>query len=263
VFDPLSARLAQNLSFELGMLPGSLAALAVLGAPDVALLTLSELSEQCRRITRASGTLPIIVDGDHGYGNALNVMRTVEELEAAGAAAVTIEDTELPAAYGTNGPRLVSRDEAVGKMRAARAAVGESGILVFGRTGTPALVGMTEALERLQAYAETGVDALFISGKLSRDELAAIRTATTLPLILGSPGEGLRESGDLAALGVRIALSGHAPFALALEALRDAMTALRENGRFDSRPNTALLRRLSRADDYERWRAMFLGAAGE
>src|SRR5208282_1091129 len=99
VFDPISARIAEDIGFETGMFAGSIASFTVLGAPDLVVLTLTEFAEQIRRITRAGG-LPLLVDADHGYGNALNVMRTVQELEAAGVAALTIEDTLLPRAYG-------------------------------------------------------------------------------------------------------------------------------------------------------------------
>ena len=99
VYDAISIRIAEDLGFALGMFGGSVASLAVLGDPDVALITLTELAEQMRRMSRASA-LPVLVDADHGYGNALNVRRTVEELEAAGAAGLTIEDTLLPAAFG-------------------------------------------------------------------------------------------------------------------------------------------------------------------
>ena len=93
VFDPVSARIAADLGFELGMFAGSVASLVVLGAPDLTLITLTEFAEQAHRICRA-GELPLLVDADHGYGNALNVMRTVQELETAGIAALTIEDTD-------------------------------------------------------------------------------------------------------------------------------------------------------------------------
>ena len=99
VYDATSVRIAEDLGFELGMFGGSVASLAVLGDPDIALITLTELAEQMRRMSRAS-TLPVLVDADHGYGNALNVRRTVQELETAGAAGLTIEDTLLPQAFG-------------------------------------------------------------------------------------------------------------------------------------------------------------------
>ena len=95
VFDPISARIAEDLGFELGMFAGSVASMTVLGAPDRIVLTLTEFAAQAQRICRA-GELPLLVDADHGYGNALNVQRTVEELEMAGVAGLSIEDTELP-----------------------------------------------------------------------------------------------------------------------------------------------------------------------
>ena len=102
VFDPISARIAEELGFEIGMFAGSVASLTVLGDPDHIVLTLSEFAEQAYRINRA-GELPLLVDADHGYGNALNVKRTVEELETAGVAALSIEDTELPRPFGSGG----------------------------------------------------------------------------------------------------------------------------------------------------------------
>src|SRR6185312_2193977 len=120
VFDPISARIAEDLGFEIGMFAGSTASLTVLGAPDLIVLTLSEFAGQAYRINRAGG-LPLLVDADHGYGNALNVKRTVEELETSGVAGLSIEDTELPAPFGTAKPRLTSIAEGVGKMKAALA----------------------------------------------------------------------------------------------------------------------------------------------
>src|SRR5258707_14348056 len=122
VFDPMSARIAEELGFEVGMFAGSVASMTVLGAPDLIVLTLTEFAEQAYRICRA-GDLPLLCDADHGYGNALNVMRTVQELETSGVAALTIEDTALPAGFGAaDKPRLLSIEEGVGKMRAALAA---------------------------------------------------------------------------------------------------------------------------------------------
>ncbi len=118
VYDATSIRIAQDLGFELGMFGGSVASLAVLGDPDITLITLTELCEQMRRMSRAA-ELPVIVDADHGYGNALNVRRTVQELEAAGAAGLTIEDTLLPQAFGETKTQLISLEEGVGKMKAA------------------------------------------------------------------------------------------------------------------------------------------------
>src|ERR1700709_1993755 len=124
VYDAISIRIAQDLGFEVGMFGGSVASLAVLGEPDVALITLTELAEQMRRMSR-SASLPVLVDADHGYGNALNVRGTVQELETAGAAGLTIEDTLLPQAFGQSWTQLIPLEEGVGKMKAALSGRGD------------------------------------------------------------------------------------------------------------------------------------------
>lgn len=122
VFDPISARIAEDLGFEVGMFAGSIASGTVLGAPDLIVLTLTEFAQQIHRICRA-GNLSLLVDADHGYGNALNVRRTVEELETAGVSCLTIEDTVLPVSFGGAGEgQLISLEEGVGKMKAALSA---------------------------------------------------------------------------------------------------------------------------------------------
>src|SRR3954466_11564911 len=115
VYDAISIRIAEDLGFEVGMFGGSVAPLAVLGDPDITLITLTELTEQMRRMSRAA-SLPVLVDADHGYGNALNVRRTVQELETAGAAGLTIEDTLLPAGFGEAKTPLISLGGGGGKM---------------------------------------------------------------------------------------------------------------------------------------------------
>src|SRR5689334_3820632 len=129
VYDAISIRIAEDLGFELGMFGGSVASLAVLGDPDIALITLTEFAEQVRRMSRAS-TLPVLVDADHGYGNALNVRRTVQEVEAAGAAGLTIEDTLLPQVFGQAKAQLISLEEGVGKMKAALDGRGDASLAV-------------------------------------------------------------------------------------------------------------------------------------
>src|ERR1700742_1271656 len=137
VYDATSIRIAEDLGFEVGMFGGSVASLAVLGDPDIALITLTELAEQMRRMSRAAA-LPVLVDADHGYGNALNVRRTVQELEMAGAAGLTIQDTLLPQAYGQGTTELISQDEAVGKVSAALDARNDPALVIVGRTGAAA-----------------------------------------------------------------------------------------------------------------------------
>src|SRR5712675_2958692 len=141
VYDPISVRIAEDLGFELGMFGGSVASLAVLGDPDIALITLTELCEQMRRMSRAA-EMPVLVDADHGYGNALNVRRTVQELEAAGAGGLTIEDTLLPQAFGQAKTQLISLDEGVGKMKAALDGRSDPSLVIVGRTGAASISGL-------------------------------------------------------------------------------------------------------------------------
>ena len=191
VFDPLSARLAEDLGYELGMFAGSVASLMVLGAPDLILVTLSEFAEQARRISRA-GNLPLLVDADHGYGNALNVMRTVEELETAGVAALTIEDTALPQGFGEAGKvRLASIEEGVGKMRAALEARRDPDLVIVGRTSAMAATSTEDAVARARAYEAAGVDALFFVGLRRKAQLDALAAAVKLPIVLGGVGAEL------------------------------------------------------------------------
>src|ERR1700742_151772 len=151
VFDPISARIAEELGFEVGMFAGSIASFTVLGAPDLIVLTLSEFAEQAYRINRA-GKLPLLVDADHGYGNALNVMRTVEELETAGIAGLTIEDTTLPTPYGATAQTLIPIAEGVSKMKAALAGRHDKRLILVGRTSALGITGLDDTIARLKAY---------------------------------------------------------------------------------------------------------------
>jgi oxaloacetate decarboxylase len=227
VYDAISIRIAEDLGFEVGMFGGSVASLAVLGDPDIALITLTELAEQMRRMSRAA-SLPVVVDADHGYGNALNVRRTVEELETAGAAGLTIEDTLLPQAFGQAGTQLISLDEGVGKMKAAVDARGDASLVIIARTGAVSVTSLDDAIARAIAYEGTGVDALFFTGIKSHAELEAITASTKLPIVLGGAPEDMADRDYLANQRVRIALQGHAPFAAATQAVYATLKALRE-----------------------------------
>ena len=227
VYDAISIRIAEDLGFELGMFGGSVASLAVLGDPDITLITLTELAEQMRRMSRAAA-LPVIVDADHGYGNALNVRRTVQELEVAGAAGLTIEDTLLPQAYGQAKTQLITLDEGVGKMKAALDARSDPSLMIIGRTGAAAVTSVDDAVLRGKAYERTGVDALFFTGVKTRADLEKIAAATTLPILLGGPTEEMMDWDFLSRQRVRIAVQGHAPVAAATQAVFATLKAVRE-----------------------------------
>jgi oxaloacetate decarboxylase len=261
VHDPVSLHIAEDLGFEVAMLAGSIASLAVLGAPDIVLLTLTEFAEQARRINRA-GEVPLLCDADHGYGNALNVMRTVQELETAGVAALSIEDTLLPQAYGSAGKaQLISVEEGVGKMRAALAARADPALVIAARSSAPGLSTIDDAIQRACAYQATGVDAIFLVGVKSKQDLDAIATAIKLPLILGGVGKELRDPDYLATRGVRICLQGHQPFAASVQALYSTMKALRDGTAPDALTGVAdetLMARVSRAQQHAQQSKDFL-----
>lgn len=264
VYDAVSARIAADLGFEIGILGGSAAALAILGEPDLVLITLTELVEQVRRITRA-GAPPLLVDADHGYGNALNVRRTVEELETAGVAALTIEDTLLPQAYGAAKPQLITLEECVGKMTAARDGRSDPSLVIFGRTAAAAISGLDDAIARARAYEAAGVDALFFTGLKSRAQVQAIAAATSLPIMLGTVDGELEDDAFLGAHRVRIANQGHAPIAAATQAVHATLKALREGVRpkaLTGLPSAELSARVMRDDETKRRLADWLGLGG-
>jgi oxaloacetate decarboxylase len=252
VFDPLSARIAEHLGFEVGLFAGSTASLTILGAPDLVLLTASELVQQAQRICRAT-SIPLLVDGDHGYGNALNVARTIEELANVGAAAATIEDTILPTPFGgARTAELISLEEGVGKMRAAVAARPDETFVVIGRTNAGS-TSIDDTIRRLRAYEGAGVDALFIVGLKSLAELSAITSATTLPLILGGISAEL-ENANLSVYRVRINLQGHLPIMAAVQSVYETMKALRDGTnpvQIKNVASNALLKTITRTASYD------------
>jgi carboxyvinyl-carboxyphosphonate phosphorylmutase len=256
VFDPVTARMAEDLGFEVGMFAGSIASLTVLGAPDLITLTLTEFAEQAHRICRA-GNLPLLCDADHGYGNALNVRRTVEELETAGVAALSIEDTALPTPFGSDGkPQLLSVEEGVGKMRAALDARCDPNLVIAGRTGAASISGVDDAIMRSKTYEDAGVDAIFLTSVKTRADLGKIASEVRGPLILGGAGKELFDRAYLASQKVRICLQGHQPFMAAVQAAQDTLAALRAGESPQSIkgvPSEELMQRVTRNDDYARW----------
>jgi carboxyvinyl-carboxyphosphonate phosphorylmutase len=261
VYDAISIRIAEDLGFEIGMFGGSVASLAVLGDPDIALITLTELSEQMRRMSRAS-VLPVLVDADHGYGNALNVRRTIEELETAGAAGLTIEDTLLPPAYGETRTQLISLEEGIGKMKAALDARRDPSLVIVGRSGAVSITSLDDAIARAKAYEATGVDALFFTGIKTKAELEAIASATRLPIILGGAPEAMSDLVYLREQRVRVALQGHAPIAAATKAVHETLKALREGmppKALSGLASTELTGRVTREAEVNARLAQFLG----
>ena len=264
VYDAISARIAEDLGFEVGMFSGSIGSMSVLGAPDLVVLTLTEFAAQANRICRA-GNLALLVDADHGYGNALNVRRTVEELETAGICAMSIEDTVLPRPYGPSGkPTLIPVEEGIGKMRAALDARQDNKLVIAGRTSALAITGLDDAMQRVKAYEAAGVDAIFLAGGITTEAIEAISSEIKIPLITGGGAGTLADTGWMGAHKVRVALQGHAPFSAAVQAVYNTLKALRDGTKPEQLTGIApadLMRRVTRGDDYAQWTKDFLGGA--
>ena len=262
VFDPLSARVAEAVGFEIGMLAGSVASNTTLAAPDLIVLTLTEFADQIRRIMRVS-ELSLVVDADHGYGNALNVMRTIEELEHAGVSALSIEDTALPLRFGQpeGKDELISTAEMVGKLHAAVAARSDPSLVIAGRTAALKAEDTGRTVARVKAYAATGVDAIFVIGLEKLEQLDAIHAAVKLPIIVGSAPASLKRE-DLAARGARILLQGHQPVAAAVKALHETYTHLYNGGApADLKSKIASpqeMERLIDGESYKQWQREYL-----
>ena len=255
VYDPISVRIAEHIGYEMGMYAGSLASLAVLAAPDLILLTQTEYAQQAHRMGRAS-ELPLFADADHGYGNALNVKRTVEELEFAGLAGLSIEDTDLPQPHGSDGKAsLLSIEEGVGKMRAAIAGRADPAMVIAGRTSAAQLTSIDDAIARAKAYVGAGVDAIFLVGVPNREALETIAAEISVPVLLGGGAKDMRDPAWLAGQGVRFLLRGHHTFSASVQAIHDTMQALRDGVAPEDVAGMAssdLMRAVTKGDDYTR-----------
>ena len=258
VFDPMSARIAADLGFEAGILGGSVASLQVLAAPDFALITLSEFTEQATRIGRVA-QLPIIADADHGYGNALNVMRTVAELERSGVAALTIEDTLLPAQFGRKSTDLISIEEGSGKFKAAIESRVDPELVIIARTNAGTL-SVEHVKSRIKAYTEAGADGICLVGVKDFAHLEQIAEGVELPLMLVTYGNPeLSDSQRLAALGVRIVVAGHAAYFASIKATYDCLREQRNVTCSTSDLSaTELTHTYTRPERYQVWAKEFM-----
>ena len=262
VYDALSARVAEAVGYEIGMLAGSVASNTTLAAPDLIVLTLTEFADQIRRIMRAAN-LSLIVDADHGYGNALNVMRTVEELEYAGVSAMSIEDTALPTRFGQpeGTDELISLNEMVGKLKAAVAARKDPSTIILGRTAALKVENIPRTVARAKAYAACGVDAMFVIGVESVDQVKAVHEAARLPIMVGSAPASIKRE-DFAAAGARVLLQGHQPVAAAVKALRETYAHLHGGGApadlKDKIASAKEMDALVNGEAYKKWQKDFL-----
>ena len=264
IFDPLSARIAHLLEYQVCVLSGSVGKVANLGVPDIVLSNMSDVVDHCRRITRMA-EVSLMVDAEDGFGNAVNVVRTVREMEGAGVAAIEIEDNFVPKRFNVAHPGLVSKEEQVGKLQAAVAARTDPTTVIVARSAALAECPPEEALDRIAAYSETGAEAVMLTGVRSREQLEAVHRVTSLPLcVLGPPADARNDPAFLAASGVRILMLGNPTFAVAVRAIYESLKHLKDGGALESLAERQaapdLLRRVNRTDEFlqiqeEYWRA--------
>ena len=254
IFDPLSARIAHMLGYEICVLSGSVGKVANLGVPDIVLSNMSDVVGHCRRITRIAD-VTLMVDAEDGFGNAVNVVRTVREMEAAGVAAIEIEDNFVPRQFNVADPGLVSTGEQVGKLEAAVAARTDPTTVIVARSAALGLCPLDEALDRIRAYSQTGAEGVMLTGSSSREQLEAVHCVTPLPLfVLNPPADARNDQAFLDANGVRILMLGNPTYAVAVRAIYDSLQHLRDGGAMedlsDRQATPALLRQVNRTDEF-------------
>lgn len=262
IFDPLSARIAHMLDYEVCFLSGSVHKVANLAVPDIVLVNMSDLVDVCRRITRIAD-VSLMHDGEDGFGNAVNVVRSVKELEAAGVSAIEIEDSIPPTRFNQGSLGLFSQEEQVGKLEAAVAARTDPMTVIVARTTALAEFSLDEALERIKAYSQTGVEAIRLAGLKTKEQLEAVHRITDLPLTVLSPPDNMMDDMDyLAANGVSILMAGNPAFGMAIQAIYDSFKHLKDGGSVDDlaprEANAELLRQVNRTDEFIKLQDQYL-----
>ncbi|MFT5391329.1 MAG: 2-methylisocitrate lyase-like PEP mutase family enzyme [Gammaproteobacteria bacterium] len=230
VWDGLTAKLTAGAGFNTAFMSGSCVAASRLGGPDLDLLSFGEMFDSFNQIRGAAPDLLVLADADHGYGNAMNVQRTVRAYGRAGAAAVLIEDKVTPRALSAAGKPTLSRDEARIKIRAAVEAAKDSGILVLARTDCRPTLGIDEALARIEMYVEEGADILFLDSPADNDEIKrAVDAAQGRPsFVVLSPGaaRATPNQKDAAELGFKIGTYPTAMLSPAVAGIKEGLAAL-------------------------------------
>lgn len=231
--DPMTARLVERAGFPAVYMTGSGTSLARYGYPDVGLVTLTEMVENARTLARAVA-VPVIADADTGYGNVLNVRRTVREYEAAGVAAIHLEDQVFPKKCGhLAGKRVIPTGEMVQKVRAACEARTDPDFVIIARCDALAVAGLDEALARGRAYAEAGADVVFIESPRTMEEITAIGRAFAVPLLYNMSTSGKTpalSAEELRRLGYRLMILPNFTTLAAIKAVREVLAEIKRTG---------------------------------
>jgi 2-methylisocitrate lyase-like PEP mutase family enzyme len=233
VFDLISALLADRMGFEALYVTGYGTVASSLGLPDAGLATYTEMIDRIGRIAAMTKT-PVIADADTGYGGLLNVRHTVRGYEAAGVAAIQLEDQEFPKKCGhTPNRRVISKADMVRKIRVAVDSRSNADFLIIARTDARTSLGLDEAIARGQAYAEAGADVIFIESPESEQELGEIAKRVSAPLLANLVNGGrtpMTPTGRLAELGYALAIFPVVGFLAATKAMQTAYRDILENG---------------------------------
>jgi methylisocitrate lyase len=235
-FNPLSAKLIEAKAFD-GVYISGAAMSAELGLPDIGLTTLSEVAERSQQISRVT-SLPTLVDADTGFGEPMNVARTVQTLEDAGVAAMHIEDQVNPKRCGhLDGKQVVDAPSAVKRIRAAVSARRDANLVIMARTDVRAIEGLAAAIERAKALVDAGADAIFPEALLDLDEFEQFRAAVDVPILANMTEFGKSElfsTRQLAEVGVNMVIFPVSLLRMAMGAANRALDVLRERGSLES-----------------------------
>ena len=253
-FNPLSAKLIQNRGFDGVYISGAVIA-ADLGLPDIGLTTLTEVANRAKQISRMTD-LPSLVDADTGFGEPMNVARTVQELEDAGVAGLHIEDQVNPKRCGhLDGKAVVDAATATKRIRAAVDARRDPNLLIMARTDIRAIDGLAVAIDRVKALVDAGADAIFPEAMVDLSEFAAIRAAVDVPILANMTEFGKSElftTDQLAGVGINLVIYPVSLLRLAMGAAERGLDTIRREGSLTSEvPNMQTRARLYELLDYE------------
>src|SRR5262245_4622135 len=269
IYDAYGARLVEQAGFEAAYMTGNGVSASLLGRPDVGLVDLTLITDHARRVASCVD-IPLICDADTGYGNAVNVRRTVQEFEAAGVAAIHIEDQVSPKRCGQlPGARpVIGLDEAAGKIAAAVAARRDPDFIIIARTDSAEAHGLDEAIRRGKAYLEAGADVIFVemkSGPTILDDLKRITSSIAAPCLVNMGAGGRLDTLDFVGIGrvgMRIAIYPGLARAAAGYAIGEALTVLRSEGSLSTMSGRLFgLKEYNEAlklDEIEQWEGKYL-----
>ena len=236
IYDCLSAKLAESAGFKMVGITGAGLAASLLGYPDVGITSMAEVLNQTRNIVK-SVDIPVFADCDTGYGNPLNVYRTIQEFEDAGVAGLFMEDQTYPKRCGHfEGKQLISTEEMVKKIDAALDARRDPDLVIMARTDARAVYGLDAAIERANAYVEAGVDMIFIEAPRTVEELQRVAKAVEVPSMANMVEGGktpIVSVQDLEKMGFKFASFSGSAQKIALSAMQELFNCLKTTGRLD------------------------------